>query len=157
MFSATDKSANTAKTTELGEPSTSAAPFDVCKLSPIQQLFLCDQAAKYKDLSFRLNFVGYIYRNCAGQFTSWPKFLWFRCPPLIVMSENGEFVFDAHISMYLSGTHEPAKALVFNYYPNNDTGFHASAWMESIDLDVLKKIQEAPGEFGLKNVDALIS
>ncbi len=157
MFSATNESTNTAKTTDLSETAISAAPFDVCQLSPIQQLFLCDQAAKYINLSFRLNFARYMYEECVSHFIKWPKFRWFRCPPLISMSADEESVYNATIFIYLSGTREPAKALVFTYNLGNYPGVHASAWMESIDLDILKKVEEAPSEFGLGNVATLIS
>ncbi len=155
MFSATDESEYTDEITDLAETSTSAAPFDVCELSLTQQLFLCDQAAKYKHLSYRLNFDEYTYRKCEAHFPSWPKFLWFQCPPLIVISENGEFAFDAEFFIYLSGTHEPAKALAFSYYPDGDPDLYASAWMESIDLDILEKVADEPGEFEVNNLDVL--
>ncbi len=156
MFSAPNESTNTVRTINLAETASPVEPFDVCELSPIQQLFLCDQAAKYKDLSFRLNFFRYTYEKCEAAFTEWLKFLCFRCPPLIITSEEDNSVQSAGIIIYWSGTQEPAKALQFSFYPNGNDRVFVPAWMKSTDLDILKEVDEAPGTFGFGSAAAMI-
>ncbi len=149
---------STAAATDLAETADSAAPFDVCQLSPIQQLFLCDQAAKYRNLSYRLNFIGYTYEKCFVKWPSLPKFFWFQCPPLISTNENGKPAVDMNIILFLSGSDQPATVLTYSFFSKAyPILYYPSAWMESIDLEILKKVEGAPDEFGLGDVDALIS
>ncbi len=151
-FSATNESENT----DLAETTNSAAHFDVCELSPIQQIFLCDQAAKYENLLYTLNFAGYTYEKCEGQWSEWPKFFWFRCPPIALLRADGSSIPHDEIIIFLSGSAEPEKAIVFSFYPEGYPTLFVSAWM-AIDLEILSRVEEAPGEFGLGNVAAQIS
>ncbi len=156
-FLATNESINTAEITitDTAEAANSAEPFDVCQLSPIQQLFLCDQAAKYIQLSYRLNFAGYTYKKCSLRDSRWPEFFWFRCPPLLLASAKQRPFSENNLIIHLSGSDQPATALVFYSFQGQvGTGTFTLAWMESIDLEILKKVQEVPAEFGLGNVVA---
>ncbi len=157
-FSATNESANTAGTADLEETTNLAVPFDVCKLSPIQQIFLCDQATKYKNLWYRLNLTGYTYKKCERLWLHWPNFFWFRCPPIMLSRGYRKSILDDDIEIFLSGSAEPAKALAYSFYPEDHPNptLLASAWMVT-DLEILRKVEEAPGEFGLGDVEALIS
>ncbi len=162
MFSATDEFTSTAETTitavttDVGGTSNSAEPFDLCQLPPILQLFLCDQAAKYQGLSYRLNFADYTYEKCTAKWYRHPKFFIFRCPPIIDLNLAGEYANLPVFYIHLSGSDRPGMALVFISYLRNTLAINVTAWMESIDFDILKKVEEEPGKFGLGDVEALI-
>ncbi len=162
-FSATNEVASTAETTsiaeitDLAETTNLAALFDFCQLSPIQQLFLCYQAAKYQDLSYRLNFAHYTYKKCYAAFSDFPKFLLFPCPPITSSNTAGKPAIGPKISIYLSGSDQPAMALVFTPNWRDNLSINVKAWMESIDIANFKKVEEEPSMFGLDNVDVLIS
>ncbi len=69
----------------------------------------------------------------------------------MMVDKDGNFLEHSDFKIYLSGSHEEMAAISFRFFPQQSAGisFRASAWMDSIDLEILEEVEKTPSKFGL--------
>ncbi len=123
--------------------------FDVCKIEPQYQIYLCIQAAEHFYIDNELSLEGYTYEQCEEVL---PNIFMFKCPHLFYV--NKRITLEVEFKFYLSGSTKKATSIL--YYKFEDKSVNALALIEDINLEKLKNVEKTKRGIDLERIHSLV-
>ncbi len=125
--------------------------FDVCRIDPRYQIYLCVQAAELFYADDNLYIPEYTYEPCKEVLPDIPMY---QCPNM--SARGAKYVFlEQEYTFYLSGSAKKATSIIYYKVKDKDMGIEAAGLIQGIDLGILKDLEKTKMRSSLDNVCGL--
>ncbi len=128
------------------EPKDEADRIHICQLQDTQKLFICHQVTKYNNMESYPEVKGGWFEECQEKY---PKIFLLRCPKMLHESTKGREVVSAY-DILLSDGLELNSVIVFCQYNEIAGEARPCGYIEDLDPEMLKSVQENPHDYGIK-------